>query len=263
MTVVTMKQLKSISYNISKKHDFKFISVHQIIAELCIPFDSLGAATKASNNPTHEHYGKTIEEIQAIWSTKSTTGANRGVGLDTFIQSVISKRDHEFKFTPDMDASFIKKCNHFKKFYDERLHNFTDIAGELWICSDKYRIRGRLDRLMEYAQNLVIFDWKNTENLKTTGFNQMLGPMSDYRDSEHVKFTLQTSLYKFMFHELMKTCAIPTAQVTTRIVQVQSENPVTVWKPAFEYSDELMTNIIEFAIAKIDEREMQAFLLTK
>ena len=242
-TSYLLKTLKAHSFNVSKKHNFKFMSVHKVIDSLCEPFDAIGAATKASENPNHEYFGMPIETIIELWNTKGASAADRGVGLDDYINA---KFKHQTIELPDDDL-LKQKCARFDEFLRDRLVGFNDIGGEIWMCSDKYGIRGRLDRLMSVQNNLVVFDWKNDAHISVSGRNQMLGPLSDYTDSKHVKYTLQVYIYKFILHELMDAGIISAAEVACRIAQVTATAPVTVLKPAFQYNKQLMIDIFNYA----------------
>lgn len=221
-------------------------SISQIINTLVEPFDEVKVATKCAENatPGSKYWGMSVDEILASWRTKASMAANRGMDLDVYIQSVL-----HHKPKPIIDEPVLqKKCEAFDKFKQDCLDKVPDlefIGSEIWLNSEKYAIRGRLDALFFLNGGLVIFDWKNNDKFSMDNFKHMLGPLDYLPQSDIAKFTVQLYGYKYFLQEEFQ---IPVKSV--RVIQF-TEDGYTIHKPVFEYDKEFMEEIFDYANSKL------------
>lgn len=250
-----LAQIKRHSYN-SSKLVLSWVSIHKILAQLEKPFDAEAVAQRCADTakPGSKYYGMSKDDILNQWAEKRTSGSNKGIGLDTYINSIFNAGIK----LEILEPSLKNKCAQFDKFKLDVIdkHNIKFIGSEIWINSVKYGIRGRLDSLMLSNDNeLIIFDWKNNEEFNINMFEKMLGPCCNLLKSDINKFTLQVYLYKFMLETEfdLKISGV-------RIVQFR-ENEYVIHKPAFKYDDDFMRNVIEYALNKIDEETKNAAII--
>ena len=221
-------------------------SIHQIMAQFEKPFDEVAVATRCAEKaePGTKYWGMSVEEIIASWHTKSADAANRGVGLDTYIQAVL----HGTEIPSIEDPKLLKKCQHFDEFKKEVIDKFgmKFIGSEIWINSLRWGIRGRIDALFEFQDSLVVVDWKNNDEFKTSMYEMMLGPLSYLPKSDIAKFTIQTYSYKYFIEQEigMKVSGV-------RIIQF-NESGWYSHKPAFGYSVSSMNQLFEYALQKLE-----------
>ena len=179
----------------------KFISTYAINGVLEEPKDWHAMATKCGNNPNHEHFGKTAEEIQKIWSTKANTGADRGNTLDDYIKAVLSETRID---TSSFDEQLVNKCHQFDKLYTNVFAKFDSYIGsEIWLTSYNLGLSVRLDSLFKVSDDtLFISEWKSTEKMSMTNkWQKLLGPMNQFDASDLNKYTLQLHIYKYILLE--------------------------------------------------------------
>lgn len=223
-------------------------SIHTIMAQFEKPFDEVKVATlcAAKAEPGTKYWGMSVQEIIDSWHQKCEKAAYRGVGLDTYIQAIL----HETELPEIEDEELQKKCRQFDDFKKEVIDkNFLKFIGsEIWINSAKWGIRGRIDALFKFRDELVVVDWKNNNEFKTSQYETMLGPLSYLPKSDIAKFTLQVYAYKYMleqeFEYKVSGC---------RIIQITPDT-WNSWRPAFPYSVSKMNDLFEYAFDSINER---------
>ena len=108
-------------------------------------------------------------------------------------------------------------------------------------------MNGRFDAIFSNDKQLLIIDWKNSEEIKEFNkYQKMLGPCKDFDDCDLVKFTIQVYMYIYILRETYGI-KIP---MSSCIVQFPGEKDYyyKIFKPAFEYDRDLMKKIIDYAI---------------
>lgn len=217
-----------------------WLSVKGVLNSITKPFDMQKTAElcyrKGVIDPTYKYAGMSVEEIIALWNTKRDKSATRGIGLDEYIQSVLND-------TPKPvieDQVLRKKCNVFDRFVEEIIvqTGIKLVGTEIWLNSERYGVRGRIDALFEWEGKLLIFDWKNSENISYDGYNFLTGPAHTIKDTTINQYTLQTFIYMYI---LSKEYEMNVAG--TRIVQLAQEK-FTIHKPSVTYSDDLLESIL-------------------
>lgn len=257
----TNKSFKSINNK-------KLLSVSKIIETISNKFDkeeqSKKCFEKYYNDINSKYYHMTQEEILKLWNDKSELGKSNGSLLDKFIDFYFktiydnnAKSIHllEIENFLNKDEYFLNKnlfnkCLNFIKFYEAYIlkNNINLIGHELWMIDNINKIRGRLDALFSYKNELLIIDWKQTENITTTNkWDHLFGPLSLYDDCDLNKYTIQIYLYKFILKNIYKF----NNQIETRIIQLL-DNKYSIYKPIIEYSDNLIIDIINYTKQKLD-----------
>lgn len=244
-----IKQLKKSISDISwsKRNQFpkgyKFLSTSAVMKTMQEKKDWLAIATKCGKNPEHEHYGKTGEEIQKIWWSKGSKGADRGNILDDYITAKLAKKDYVIPESADEET--LEKIKAFDKFAEKKLGKLQYVGSEIWLNSG-HGILCRLDALFVYIHDgkatLLVVDWKNTNNIRTENhFQQLKGPLAAYDDCEMVTYSFQVLVYWYIL-----ACEYGLNLSGVRIVQILKDT-VKVHEPVIPYDKELVIAAFDWA----------------
>ena len=252
------------NFKINKK---EFISVSKIIDNISNKFDkekqSLKCFEKYFNDINSKYYQMTQEQILEQWEEKSKIGKLNGSMLDEFIDFYIKtiyndtgKTIHLMEIENFLsnkvyydNKNLFNKCLSFIKFYETYIlkNNIQFIGNELWMIDNIHKVRGRLDALFSYKNELLVIDWKQTENITTDNkWDNLLGPMSIYSDCDLNKYTIQVYMYKFILKNIYKF----NNNIETRIIQLL-DNSYKIYKPIIEYNDNMIIDIIDYVKNKI------------
>lgn len=245
----------------------EFISVSKIIDNISNKFDkekqSLKCFEKYFNDINSKYYQMTQEQILEQWEEKSKIGKSNGSMLDEFIDFYIktiyddtAKTVHSIEIENFLsnkvyydNKNLFNKCLNFIRFYEAYIlkNNIQFIGNEIWMIDNINKVRGRLDALFSYRNELLVIDWKQTENITTENkWDNLLGPMSIYSDCDLNKYTIQVYLYKFILKNIYKF----NNNIETRIIQLL-DNSYKIYKPIIEYNDNMIIDIIDYVKNKI------------
>lgn len=250
----------------NKKWDFykKYpYSISSIVEKLKPEFDKQVAAERTHKkyfwNNKSEYYQKSVEEILTMWENKSAVGRMNGKVLDHFIGMILEDNatsEEITKYMGTLEHAALNKCKMWLRFYDQYLgpnagENKIEFLGrELCMCDDKYGVNGRLDALFGFKNNILVIDWKNTENISTKcPFENMNGPLYKYEKTDLNSYTMQLYGYVYM---LRTDYGLTINQIIPLLVQVGMYSMYT-YSPVIPYSDSLVQECFAYAIEKIDE----------
>lgn len=244
-----------LKWDLYKKYPY---SVSKIVAELKAPFDAPAVAVKTHkkyfNDENSQYYRKTVDEILAMWDKKREVGAANGRHLDDFIGKVLENTlpDNESAwFSSDVSDVAKNKCLTFKSFYESSVKtNMSFVGREQVLIEPNLLVNGRLDALFTFKDNLMLIDWKNTENITTSNkFENMRGPLYEYESSELNGYTMQVYIYKYILRKIHK---ITDRKIVPLIIQI-GETEYKAYQPVIPYSDELVEKCIAYAIHELKE----------
>ena len=240
-------------------------SVSKIVEVMHVPFDKEGVANKTFskyfNDPNSKYYHMSVQEIIDSWNAKTELGRNNGKILDTYIGMILE--NHESKDilekykTSLSEIVATNKCNMFDKFYKENVENKLEYVTREQILHDETTgVVGRFDALFlkndakfPGVQNLLLIDWKNTEKIETSNlYNKLKGPLYKYDDCELNRYTIQLYIYVYI---LRKVYHLTDIRIIPLLVQIGSVE-YAIYAPQIPYSDELVSDIISFAINEIN-----------
>lgn len=224
----------------------KMLSTYAINNSLSAPKDWDAIAEKCSNNPNHEHFGKPVEEIRLLWSTKSKKGMSSGNTLDDYITAKFENRTIDIS---NFDMNLLAKSKGVDDLHASLSTVATYVGNEIWLTSYKLGISVRCDALfiMNSTKNptIMIAEWKgNNAPSMSDKWNKLIGPAEGFDDCDIVKFTIQTHIYKFIFEEYGFEF-----NIASRIFNFR-EDKCHILKEAFPYDSSFIANIAEWARAK-------------
>ena len=239
-------------------------SVSKIVEVMHEPFDKEGVANKTFskhfNDPNSKYYHMSVQEIIASWNAKAELGRNNGKVLDTYIGMILENHESKEileKYKASLNEIAANKCNVFDKFYNENIVNKLEFLTREQMLHDETKgVVGRFDAMflkndvrIPGVQNLLLIDWKNTEKIETSNsYSRLKGPLYKYDDCELNRYTIQLYIYVYI---LRKVYRLTDVRIIPLLVQIGTAAYV-IYAPQIPYSDELVCDIISFAINEIN-----------
>ena len=239
-------------------------SVSKIVEAMHVPFDKEGVANKTFskyfNDPNSKYYHMSVQEIIASWNAKAELGRNNGKVLDTYIGMILENHESKEileKYKASLNEIAANKCNVFDKFYNENIVNKLEFLTREQMLHDETKgVVGRFDAMFlkndvrtPGVQNLLLIDWKNTEKIETSNsYSKLKGPLYKYDDCELNRYTIQLYIYVYI---LRKVYRLTDVRIIPLLVQIGTAAYV-IYAPQIPYSDELVCDIISFAINEIN-----------
>ena len=243
----------------------KRVSISQVKDFLAPEFNKEEVAKKTHdahfNDTGSIYYQKTVEEIIEIWEAKGDKSKEMGRLVDDFVGveysnwgTLLESETSVKGFLESPDQIMSRKYNGVHRVLKEFKKNGLEFDCRELPLYLKYPykkktwlINGRFDAIFSTGSQLLVVDWKNSEDIKESNqYQKMLGPCKKFDDCDWFKFTIQVYMYIYI---LRKEYDIK-MPMSACIVQFpgQKDYYYKIFKPAFEYSDELMEKIIEFAL---------------
>ena len=244
------------------------VSISQVKDSLAIEFDRERVALKTYNDHHEDkdsiYFKKSVDEIIEMWDAKSESSKRMGNLVDDFIGLAYNQWESEDKPSKDLaDKLYENAGDNVKKKYEgvrRALKEFKD-NNLKFECREMplylrypykkktWLVNGRFDAIFSNAKQLLVVDWKNSEEIKDRNpWQKMLGPCKAFDDCDLIKFTIQVYLYIYILkHEYgvnvpMSSCIVQ--------FPAQKDYFYKIFMPGFTYSDELMQKIIEYSIDK-------------
>lgn len=239
-------------------------SVSKIVEVMHKPFDKEGVANKTFskhfNDPNSKYYHMSVQEIIDSWNAKAELGRNNGKALDTYIGMILENHESKDileKYKASLNEIAANKCNVFDKFYNENIVNKLEFLTREQMLHDETKgVVGRFDAMFlkndvrtPGVQNLLLIDWKNTEKIETSNsYSKLKGPLYKYDDCELNRYTIQLYIYVYI---LRKVYRLTDVRIIPLLVQIGTA-AYAIYAPQIPYSDELVCDIISFAINEIN-----------
>jgi len=200
------------------------MNVTQIVRSIQKPFDADYWAERKSNDPRSDLFGKTPQEIKAIWDNKGKISRKRGISVHKQIDDYLMGRCGECPLF-------------FKEFKEDIIDKQKLILQSSEFPIDHNGISAVIDAIYLYKDKPILWEWKNYTNLSTSGY-----PCVDefsFLENDHLtQATLQLWLYNYLVGEGMEA----------RIGNFH-DNRYSIYKPKFKYDKGLIEDIIEYARA--------------
>jgi ATP-dependent exoDNAse (exonuclease V) beta subunit len=140
-------------------------------------------------------YGLPVEEVRSNWREKNKKSTVFGHKIHSNIEKLISENKTEH--TEGIYDQILKEIS---KFYTKG----AELLTEQIIHSDKYKVAGTSDLIVQRKSDFDIVDFKTNKKIKIENpFNEfLLYPVQHLQNSEYFKYALQLSLYALMNEKL-------------------------------------------------------------
>lgn len=262
------KILEVNNKNFSKEDRKKYIkmNVHDIISQVKTPFDSNAVAQrcyeKYYNIEGHKYFHMTKNEILESWNNKTQITKKLGNQIDSYIQLLLEKDEKALKLWK-LDQDYMNdvplkaKCEavnillgNFKKLnFEFKLREIP-----LYQIYNDYIFSGKEDSIFESKDRYILVDWKSSVVTTENQYgSKLLGPMKNYDDCKLIEYTLQILFYKYF---LIHSYGITDKPIDPYIIEFKlKDDPgivgeYYVHKPAFEYDEDFLNSIFNYAIEK-------------
>jgi hypothetical protein len=168
-------------------------SVTSLINTLFPEFDKKKSITMMMNGKNwgnHELFGKTMQEIEEIWSTRNKKAMNDGVILHEDIENFLNK------IAVDNTS---KEFQYFQNFVQE--HSLKVFRTEWKIYHEDYQLAGTIDMCSMNADGTMnLYDWKRSKSIRR--FNNFqystLNGLEHIMDTNFNHYALQLNFYKYI-----------------------------------------------------------------
>lgn len=180
--------------------------VSSVVKEFA-PFDSLKKAEGCSRNPKHKLFGKTPEEILAIWEEKRDASAAAGTAVHEFGEAcflvktgAVDSIPEKFRDRLDNEgfAAMTPKEEAVARWWNSLdMNRFVPVAKELRIVNPYLGYAGTFDLLLYDMTShcYVLKDYKTNADLFRDFGEKLRPPLSIIKATDHGKYTLQQNLY--------------------------------------------------------------------
>ena len=152
---------------------------------------------KSPNWPKNKYYGKTKEEIKALWKENGQEAAKMGTAMHAMFEFYYNN------IKPEVIESYVgtKEHEYFMNFV--RDHEFLKPYRTEWnVYHEDYKIAGSIDMIfMNEDGTLSIYDWKRCKAIeKFNGFGKscLVKGLNHISDTNYWHYTFQLNIYKFI-----------------------------------------------------------------
>lgn len=193
------------------KREMKSVSS---IVEHFAPFDADKKAASAAMNPNHPLYGKTPEEIKAIWEENGRQAASAGTSIHAFGEACflymtghedeIDSQFYDRIYPEGLMAIEPKEIAVAKWWAEADWKRFVPVAKETRIVNAEMGYAGTLDLLLYDMYNISfrIKDYKTNKDLERWYGDWLLPPLSMIRANDIGKYTVQQTLYTIQLRNI-------------------------------------------------------------
>jgi len=163
-------------------------------------FDADKIITKMMNSkkwPKSEYFGKTHNEIKALWKKNGQEASKAGTKMHYDIEC----------FYNEMDIEVEEDCiewKYFEKFEKEIGEHLEAYRTEWMIWDEELKLAGSIDMVFRNPDGtLLIYDWKRCKNIKKDNKWQAATTdcISHLPDTNFWHYSLQLNTYKYMLEK--------------------------------------------------------------
>lgn len=187
-------------YTILEDPNSKYTSCTTFIHYLFEPFNAnniIDKMMKSSNWTQSKYFGKSKDEIKAMWDQNRTTAATSGTNMHKTIELFLNGEIEfsELYLNPDM--------KHYISFYNNYGNKLKSYRSEWMIYDFDLKIAGSIDyATINEDQTLDLYDWKrSTEIKKENKWQSAKYPIRHIPDCNYWHYSLQLNLYKALLEK--------------------------------------------------------------
>lgn len=232
------------------------LSVSKIVDAFKTPFDRDGQAERCSkkykDDPNSKYYNMEPWDIIELWESNAARSRHIGTSLDSFIGAILEHKIEKVDniYNNESDESILARYDVFKRLVENELNKngFKFICREQWVCDYEYGWKGRFDVLFEKDDSVLLIDWKSNETISTENkYDNLKGPLYKYCASDLNGYTIQLYLYKYALEKYFGF-----KNVKVLLCQINDKG-YNFYKPAIEYSETLVEQILKYATEKLNQ----------
>lgn len=169
---------------------FEHFNADKIIANIL-------KSPKHRGDPSYKYYGKTAEEIKAMWDTNrdgaATSGTNMHYDIECFYNGwTVTNESTEFAF--------------FRRFHEDTKDELVPYRTEWMIYHEELKISGSVDMVFYRPRDdtYLIYDWKRCREIVKESLYHKVAKTPCIRhlpDTNYWHYALQLNTYKAILEE--------------------------------------------------------------
>lgn len=159
--------------------------------------DKMMKSPKWSDN---KYYGKTKEEIKAMWNENGRIASEAGTKLHLAIEMFMNGATH---LIPD-DVLASVEWKYFLKFWKDHGDDLEPYRMEYEIWIKEIKLAGSVDAIFRRKSDgkFLIYDWKRSKEIKTeNNFQSGLGQLDHLPDCNYWHYSLQLNVYRYILEK--------------------------------------------------------------
>ena len=172
-----------------------YTSVTSFIHKFFPPFiedEVIGKMTNSICNPSSEYYLKTPDEIKAMWMFKRNQGTFMHLCIEHILMGVLQSEHTMLQYMPVEYA-------YFNQFHQKiKSEGFQPYRLEWRIFDEKYKICGSVDALFIKDNEISMFDWKRSKEIRKYSNEMGFAPLDHVPNCNYYTYSLQLNLYKYI-----------------------------------------------------------------
>jgi hypothetical protein len=179
-----------------------YTSVTTLIHKFFPHFDADGVIAKITQSKRSAYYGMDPQDIKDQWARATQDGSDLHEQIELFFDQYAGLGE----VVPEMVAPSVEFGFFLDYFRDHCLGKMRPYRSEWYVFDEDEDVRvcGSIDMLFsdiadETNRRLFIVDWKRSKEIRTRNvFEKGYGPCSHYDSCNHVQYSLQLNLYKYI-----------------------------------------------------------------
>lgn len=175
----------------------RYLSGTQLLKKFTPKFDAVGVSEKCAKGKNPKYAGRSPEDIRQEWKSEGDRGRMEGDNLHAYVEARLFNLPLPKPISERCEKLFIQGDDAIRKLKAR----FLFIEAEMMIFSPKLGIASQIDLVMldQDKQEIIILDWKQNREIKTTNTHQtLLTPINHLPQTDINQYSLQLSLYQFL-----------------------------------------------------------------
>lgn len=183
----------------------EYISVTKLIHTLFEEFNADEVIKKmmsSSRWSISPYYGMTPDQIKDKWEQKRVDASTRGTIMHKTIENYYNSLPNTEEHLSTVEFGY------FMRYNEEivKTEGMIPYRTEWFVYDIDTKIAGSIDMIYQISQhdttNLVIYDWKRTENIKKdNSFANGKYPVDHLADTNYWHYALQLNFYKYILEK--------------------------------------------------------------
>jgi len=201
-------QFEESSHIYTVKGTYKgYTSVTKLIHSFFPEFDTFGVIQKmmaGRNWSSHKHFGKTANEIAAIWKSDGKASSEAGTQLhraiELFLDSTVATVT-DATATAATTVTTSPEWGYFEAFWLKHGLDLEPYRLEWPVWVEELKLAGAIDCVFRQKSDgaFFIYDWKRSKEIKMeNGYENGLGPLSHLPACNYWQYTIQLNLYRWI-----------------------------------------------------------------
>lgn len=152
---------------------------------------------KSPKWPQNKYYGKTKEEIKAMWNENGRVASEAGTKMHLAIEMFLNDAYHLIP----KDVLETPEWKYFIKFWKDHGEDLEPWRLEFEVFIEEIKLAGSIDAVFRRKSNgkFLIYDWKRSKEIKTeNSFETGYAPLDHLPNTNYWHYTAQLNVYRYI-----------------------------------------------------------------